>query len=119
MTKNVILQSEINCPKCDYRKTETMPTVPYFIYGHDHAAHVRAIRTPNQPDFRQWYINTGAWVPIFSDNERLLRDDEQLTFLRIVPSRLTSDARSANRDTPELLQWSAEANAPRPVRLFT
>ena len=28
MTKNVILQSEIKCPKCDYKKTETMPTTP-------------------------------------------------------------------------------------------
>lgn len=95
-----------------------LPKVPYFIFGHDHAAHVRTIRTRNRPNFRQWYINTGAWVPVFSEEDRLLRDDEQLTFLRIVPSRLTSDARSANRDTPELLQWSSEANAPRPMRLF-
>ncbi len=106
---------------CDYLnqgKLDTMSTVPYFIFGHDHAAGVRAMRTKNQPGFRQWYVNTGAWVPIFNDNERLLRDDEQLTFLRIVPSRLTSDGRFVNQDTPELLQWSEEANAPRPVRLF-
>ena len=94
------------------------PPVPYFVYGHDHAADVRTIHTKNQPAYRQWYVNTGAWVPIFSENDRLLRDDEQLTFLRIVPSRLTDEARAENRDTPELLQWSSEANAPRPVRLF-
>lgn len=106
---------------CDYLNkgsVATMPTVPYFIYGHDHAADVRVIKTRNQPDFHQWYVNTGAWVPIFNDEDRLSRDDEQLTFLRVVPARLTDIARAANRDTPELLQWSPEANAPRPVRLL-
>lgn len=92
--------------------------VPYFIFGHDHAADVRLIRTKNRADFRQWYVNTGAWVPVFNEEERLLRDDVQLTFLRLVPDRMTGEGRAADRDTPQLLQWSPEANAPRPMRLF-
>ena len=98
-------------------ETEFKP-VPYFVFGHDHAARVRIINTDNNPGMRQWYVNTGAWVPIFSDAERLLRDDEQLTFLRLVPGRIAADAHRSNLDVPELLQWSAEANAPMPVRLF-
>jgi UDP-2,3-diacylglucosamine pyrophosphatase LpxH len=95
-------------------------SVPYFIFGHDHAANARplSIKQQNNLPYRQWYVNTGAWVPVFSESERLLRSDEQLTFLRLVPSRLQNSDKTQNRDMPELLQWSPQANAPLEVRLF-
>ena len=98
----------------DYR------SVRYFIFGHDHAASFRTLpaKEKNRPPYRQWYVNTGAWVPVFSESERLLRRDEQLTFLRLVPARLQKGDETQNHDMPELLQWSAQANAPMPVRLF-
>ncbi|MCP5096808.1 MAG: hypothetical protein GY943_14750 [Chloroflexi bacterium] len=106
------------CNRLNDKEETTFKPVPYYVFGHDHAARIRPIATENDPDFRQWYVNTGAWVPIFSDEERLLRDDEQLTFLRVVPERIAVDAHRSNLDVPELLQWSAEANAPMSVRLF-
>ncbi len=107
------------CRRLNSPEETTFSSVPYIIFGHDHAARVHSIELEKNPDsYRHWYINTGAWVPVFSEDERLLRDDEQLTFLRIVPSRIAIDAHRSNKDVPELLQWSAEANAPLPVRLF-
>ena len=95
-------------------------SVRYFIFGHDHAANARPLppTDKNQPPHRQWYVNTGAWVPVFSESQRLLREDEQLTFLRLVPGRVQDSDESKNRDMPELLQWSAQANAALDVRLF-
>ena len=95
-------------------------SVRYFIFGHDHAANVQRLppTDKDRPNYRQWYVNTGAWVPVFSESERLLRQDEQLTFLRLVPGRVQNRDESKNQDMPELLQWSAQANAPMPVRLF-
>ncbi|MEZ4594578.1 MAG: hypothetical protein R3D55_26055 [Chloroflexota bacterium] len=95
-------------------------SVRYFIFGHDHAANVRLLppTDKDRPSFRQWYVNTGAWVPVFSESDRLLRQDEQLTFLRLVPGRVRQGDEAKIRDMPELLQWSPQANAPMPVRLF-
>ena len=95
-------------------------SVRYFIFGHDHAASARPLppTDKDRPPHRQWYVNTGAWVPVFSESERLLRSDEHLTFLRLVPSRVQHRDESKNRDLPELLQWSPQANAPLEVRLF-
>jgi len=95
-------------------------SVRYFIFGHDHAANARPLpnKKQNKLPYRQWYVNTGAWVPVFSESERLLRSDEQLTFLRLVPSRVQHKDEAQNQDMPELLQWSPQANAPLEVRLF-
>lgn len=95
-------------------------SVRYLIFGHDHAANVRLLppTDKDRPNFRQWYVNTGAWVPVFSESDRLLRQDEQLTFLRLVPGRVQQRDEAKNQDMPELLQWSPQANAPMSVRLF-
>ncbi|RMG91770.1 MAG: hypothetical protein D6706_17925 [Chloroflexi bacterium] len=85
--------------------------IPYFIFGHDHTASLRILN--EEGEFPQWYVNTGAWIPVFSEEERLLRQDDQLTFLRLLP-----DHPEFKRRPPELLQWSAEADEPREIRLF-
>lgn len=104
------------CNRLNRSQDIAFSSVRYHIFGHDHAANVRPISTEDDahaPTFRQWYVNTGAWVPIFDDDNRLLRDDEQLTFCRIVPDNVAD-----GRDVPELLQWAPQANMPIPVRLF-
>ncbi|NJN55023.1 MAG: hypothetical protein HC804_09850 [Anaerolineae bacterium] len=98
------------------RPTPHIGPVRYFIFGHDHAARLMLLpplANPHQPDYRQWYINTGSWIPVFSQEEQLARPAANLTFLRLVPSRLQT-----GHDVPELLRWSEDANAPRPVRIF-
>jgi hypothetical protein len=67
----------------------------------------------HRPPYRQWYVNTGAWIPVFSETDQLSRPAAHLTFLRLVPARLEQ-----GDDVPELLRWAEDANAPRPVRLF-
>lgn len=99
------------------RPTPAIGPVRYFIFGHDHAARLMLLDNsadPNRPDYRQWYINTGSWIPVFSQEEQLTRPAAHLTFLRLTPSRL-----ERGDDLPELLTWSEAANAPRPARIFT
>lgn len=87
--------------------------VPFYIYGHNHSSDIRPLPSTLNGR-RQWYVNTGAWVPTFNEQARLLRGDFQLTFVRIIPSRM----KDVVDGVPELLQWSPHADAPRPVRLF-
>ena len=89
--------------------------VPYYIFGHNHSARVRELTQAagtNAP-FRQWYVNTGAWLPSFNESDRLTRSDIQLTFFRLVPDRPGRD-----EQVPELLEWLPNADRPRPVRLL-
>ncbi|WP_420645692.1 hypothetical protein [Candidatus Leptofilum sp.] len=94
-------------------KVEGVSQIPYFIFGHDHAA--MSVPLPSSVDsgVKQWYVNTGSWIPVFEDEQRLLREDVQLTFLRLVPER-----QGFPDCPPDLLQWSAEAKEPIEVRLF-
>ncbi len=92
----------------------------YLIFGHDHAAKMWEISPQDgadTPDYRQWYVNTGSWIPVFSEEERLERPSAHLTFLRLVPEQIQANA--PHSDVPELLRWSPEATRPLPVRLFS
>ncbi len=98
------------------RPTPQIGPVRYYIFGHDHAARLMLLDNaadPAHPGYRQWYVNTGSWIPVFSQEEQLTRPAANLTFLRLVPARL-----EMGDDVPELLRWSEEANAPYPARLF-
>ncbi|MFQ5401532.1 MAG: hypothetical protein ACE5E7_18280 [Anaerolineae bacterium] len=91
--------------------------VPYFLFGHNHQADVREIgrdQAGHPHGSRQWYVNTGAWIPVFSEEQRLLREDVQLTFFRLVPGMP-----DFGHGMPELYQWSPEADRPLLVRLFS
>lgn len=94
---------------------DTFTAVPYHIFGHDHNSKIERIEieegTPH-PGFPQWYVNTGTWGSIFSEEDRLLRTAEQLTFFHILTKKLPTN------DPPELLHWSPTADRPQRVRLF-
>ncbi len=92
--------------------------VRYLILGHDHVARSWQLETgdvEHKPTFRQWYINTGSWIPVFSEVDQLERPSANLTFFRIIPNQI-NDAEYG--DVPQLLRWSLEQNQPVPVRLF-
>jgi len=96
-------------------KQPEMSHVPYLIFGHDHAAKLWEIPPQtgrNTPNYRQWYVNTGSWIPVFSEEERLERPSAHLTFFRLVPEQINDNT------LPELLRWSPEMARPLPVRLF-
>lgn len=89
--------------------------VRLHIFGHDHYATIKELTEAdgNSLPFRQWYVNTGCWLPSFSETDRLTRGDYQLTFLRLVPGKKGFDTA-----VPELLEWLPTANQPRPIRLL-
>lgn len=89
--------------------------VPFHIFGHDHYATFEELHDPHnpQPPFRQWYVNTGSWLPSFSETDRLTRGDLQLAFLRLVPG-----LPNFSQNLPELLEWLPDANRPRPIRML-
>jgi UDP-2,3-diacylglucosamine pyrophosphatase LpxH len=86
--------------------------VQFHIFGHDHDPNmVELTEEGNALNFRQWYINTGSWLPSFSETDRLTRGDFQLTFLRLVPG-MPDFAHLL----PELLEWRSDTERPRPIR---
>lgn len=84
--------------------------VPYLIFGHTHNAEV--VRLPRQPElpYDQWYVNTGTWVQVLSEEEQLIRDRKQFTFVEIVPGE--------EPGRPTLWQWNDDAGRPAPVLLL-
>ena len=88
-------------------------SVRFLIFGHDHLATVKELHDDGgqRPPFRQWYVNTGSWLPTFDESNRLLRGDVQFTFLRIIPG--LDDSRP-----PQLLEWRPQMNSVRPIQLF-
>ena len=88
---------------------------PFYVFGHDHHASARPVTavTPTDASTSIWYVNTGSWTPVFSEEDRLMRGDDHLTFLRLVPGKP-----GFGQTPPELLEWPAQTAVPQPVRLF-
>jgi len=85
-------------------------SVPYLVFGHTH--HADLVKLPRQPElpYDQWYINTGTWTEVLSEEEQLVRGPKQFTFLEIVPSE--------GQKEPKLWHWNDEAGRPAPVLLL-
>jgi UDP-2,3-diacylglucosamine pyrophosphatase LpxH len=69
--------------------------VRYIVMGHDHRPMIERLE-------KAWYVNTGAWVPLY-EKEGPIEGRESLTFFR-----LTRD----HQGTPELLRWDDAGGAP-------
>lgn len=88
--------------------------VQLHIFGHDHQATLEEITPRNSPfPFRQWYVNTGSWLPLFDEVDRISRGEVQLAFLRIIPDR--PDFHTA---VPELLEWRPGSRHPERLRFL-
>ena len=73
--------------------------VQYVVMGHSHHAALERLE-------QGWYVNTGAWVPIFEE-QGTTEGREMLTFFRLA---------HGHEGLPELLKWDDAAGAPtRPV----
>ena len=75
-------------------------TVRYIVMGHDHRAAVERME-------RAWYVNTGAWVPVYEE-EGPIEGREELSFFRLA---------WGYEGPPELLHWDDAAGAPARVML--
>jgi len=74
--------------------------VHYVVLGHDHRVALERLE-------QAWYVNTGAWVPIYEE-EGPIEGREELTFFRLA---------WGYEGTPELLRWDDAAGAPARVML--
>ncbi|MFQ6099884.1 MAG: metallophosphoesterase [Anaerolineae bacterium] len=75
--------------------------VRYVVLGHDHRAALERLE-------QAWYVNTGAWVPVY-EKEGPVEGREELTFFRLA---------WGYEGTPELLRWDDAAGAPARVVLW-
>lgn len=69
--------------------------VKYITMGHTHQEDIWKV-----PGKDVWYFNTGTWIPVFSEEDRVFRDERQLTFLKIEDGRA------------ELMKWDDRKRAP-------
>jgi UDP-2,3-diacylglucosamine pyrophosphatase LpxH len=74
--------------------------VRYIVLGHDHRAALERLE-------QAWYVNTGAWVPVY-EREEPIEGREELTFFRLAWE---------HSGAPELLRWDDAAGAPTRVVL--
>ena len=71
-------------------------TVRYVVLGHCHRATLERLGK------RTWYVNTGAWAPVYKE-EWPIEKREELTFFRLA---------WGYEGTPELLRWDDATGAP-------
>jgi len=76
--------------------------VRYIVLGHSHQASLERLELA-------WYVNTGAWVPLYEE-EGPIEGREELTFFRLA---------WGYEGTPELLRWDDAAAAPARVVLWS
>ncbi|HUG43039.1 MAG TPA: hypothetical protein VMN76_02255 [Acidobacteriota bacterium] len=77
----------------------------YVVMGHTH-----------DPDLRQLdddaiYFNTGSWTKVFSEEERIIREEKEFLFLRIL-------AEPSGRTRARLLKWEGGGEPTRLANLF-
>jgi len=75
--------------------------VKIITFGHTHEVDYWKIPGKNCE-----YFNTGTWVPVFSEEEQLLREAKQFTFLKVVGGK------------GELLRWNDARGEPEKVLLM-
>jgi len=75
--------------------------VRYVVLGHSHWVALERLE-------RAWYVNTGAWVPVYGQKGPI-EEWEEPTFLRLA---------WGYEGTPELLRWDDAAGAPARVMLW-
>ncbi len=78
--------------------------VRYVTMGHTHNTDLRQLSNGGE------YFNTGTWTKVFSEEERLVREENELVFVQ--------GTRSEEGLKVKLLKWNDAANEPRLVKLL-
>lgn len=78
--------------------------VKYVVMGHTHEADL----CNSGED--QHYFNTGTWTKVFGEEERVLREEKEFTFLRVTGTGQNRQAR--------LMKWEGRSKAARMAYLF-
>ncbi len=85
---------------------QILPDTKYVVFGHTHKADVYPIPGGNEC----WYFNVGTWTPIFSQEERQLRDVVEFIFLQL--EEKDGETRA------ELMRWNDGAGEADRLRLL-
>ncbi len=78
--------------------------VQYVLMGHTHDAELSKVPGGGE------YFNTGTWTKVFSEEERLIREDVELVFVQ--------GLRRDGTMQMKLLEWNDAAGEPRLLKLF-
>ncbi|MBI5181367.1 MAG: hypothetical protein HZA06_00475 [Nitrospirae bacterium] len=73
-------------------KTKILKDVKIIVMGHTHDPLIK------KAGYDCWYYNTSTWTTVFSDEERLIRDEKQFALLKI---KLTDKGPDA-----QLMRWN-------------
>jgi len=76
-----------------------------IIFGHTHDPDIRFIGKAEKGE-ECWYFNTGTWTTVFSEEERIIREEKQFTFVWIT------------KDKAELWRWNDCLKQPVNMILF-
>jgi len=79
--------------------------VQFVLMGHTHDADLQSIGSHGEE-----YFNTGTWTKVFSEEERLIRDDIEFVFVQ--------GLREASGLQLKLMQWNDDTREPRLLKLF-
>ncbi|MDX1665108.1 MAG: hypothetical protein R3272_15055 [Candidatus Promineifilaceae bacterium] len=106
-----LISDALNAPD----ETGQQASVRYHLFGHDHLPDLVELEPTKgaRAPFRQWYVNTGSWLPSFNEQERLTRGDLQFGFFRLIPG-----VEGTEDGLPNLLEWLPSRDGTRPLRLF-
>ncbi|MEK6681976.1 MAG: metallophosphoesterase [Nitrospirota bacterium] len=85
-------------------KKEILKEVKIIVMGHTHDPDIRKIGEDC------WYYNTSTWTTVFSDEERLIREEKQFALLKIKLTDKGSDA--------QLMRWNDAVGECEPLILF-
>jgi len=81
--------------------------VKYVVLGHTHDPDLKGL--PNDKERIGEYVNSGTWTKVFSEEERLLREEKEFVYVQILKKP---------KPKMELLKWNDKLGEGERVNLF-
>ena len=89
------------------KKIQRILGVKNVVFGHTHDPDLRGL--PSDRERIGEYVNSGTWATVFSEEERLLREEKEFVYVQILKQPKLK---------MELLKWKDELGEGQRVNLF-
>jgi UDP-2,3-diacylglucosamine pyrophosphatase LpxH len=89
------------------KKIQEIFEVKFVILGHTHDPDLSGL--PNDKERVSEYVNSGTWTKVFSEEERLLREEKEFVYVQIL---------KRYKPKMDLLKWKDELGQGERVNLF-
>ena len=89
------------------KKIQEIFEVKFVILGHTHDPDLRGL--PTDKERVSEYVNSGTWTKVFSEEERLLREEKEFVYVQIL---------KRPKPKTDLLKWKDELGQGERVNLF-